>query len=868
MSDERFNRDLRAALERIASASPPNELRHAVAAIPDEEPASRRPRLGRATRILAALAAVIVLVAVAGLAIAVRPPVGPAPSASSSPAPSAQPATPEPSPIAPADSGGLRWQVAPLPPTGAASLVTPLGSGLLAVGQPWGQAVSAGQWLHPTFARSADGLSWQTVPDSPAFAGIQGRAWDAVLAAAPAGPGLVAVGASISPSERSNTAEAWTTPDGTSWTRGTVDGAADAAMWAVARRPAGYVAVGSAGHWLPTETSGMTGAAAWTSGDGLTWTRAPDSPDFAGAVMQHIVSDGTQYVAAGADIPGRAGNEQPPIWTSPDGLHWTRVAAGFAFPAGDITVTALLATPSGFIATGSVVDGGTYAWSSSDGHSWSQLQIKAVAGPASGEQAASLTALVVFGGTVVAVGGAQDAQGDQLRAAVWELEGPGVFVRIPSIPAFEGNPMDQAVISQNRLLVAGQRWNWIATLLQPPEPTPSPTPVAVPSAPPMTGFTTPPAPSHGAPWQSLIWTELAADDPLARIQSMVRWHGGYVVLGAPIDSPGATRTPVWTSTDGSHWVPLDASVFGPSTVIARLVAFRDGLAAITWQAAPIDCTGGTCTRSYQGPIQVWTSANGQSWTPHPIALFAGSSVGPPLLAAGPAGLVAAVSGGLPIGGAPAGVRMAISSDGARWLAVPAGAFPAGFWLGDLAGTPSGYVAVGAIQTGQYTSDAAAVWSSDGRTWSSSGAFSTAARDGIVFASSGLSVAATRIVTGTDGFIATGSTFEAVPGFAWWWQSTDGHRWTSLTGYPPLGQYPCTGECSGGPYGVLAGDGTQMVALRGGPKAGAWVSAGGAAWRSVAMRGAIPGTTGTEAVVLPDGVLLTDGTTSWFGTAGS
>jgi hypothetical protein len=101
----------------------------------------------------------------------------------------------------------------------------------------------------------------------------------------------------------------------------------------------------------------------------------------------------------------------------------------------------------------------------------------------------------------------------------------------------------------------------------------------------------------------------------------------------------------------------------------------------------------------------------------------------------------------------------------------------------------------------------------------------------------------------------------------WWQSSNGRNWRALPSYPPLGPTTCTAEgCGGQPNGVLVSDGHRMVALRGGADAGVWTSSDGLAWQRLQVTGDIPGEQATQAVLLPGGVLLSDGTTIWFGEA--
>ena len=127
--------------------------------------------------------------------------------------------------------------------------------------------------------------------------------------------------------------------------------------------------------------------------------------------------------------------------------------------------------------------------------------------------------------------------------------------------------------------------------------------------------------------------------------------------------------------------------------------------------------------------------------------------------------------------------------------------------------------------------------------------------------------ASALVAARNGLIAVGGTVSATPGAAFWWQSANGRNWRPLPSNPPLGPTTCTGEgCGSQPNGALVGDGQRMVAVRGGADAGVWTSADGLAWQRLPVTGDIPGEQATQAVMLPGGVLLSDGTITWFGEA--
>jgi hypothetical protein len=73
-------------------------------------------------------------------------------------------------------------------------------------------------------------------------------------------------------------------------------------MYGMAAGSAGPVAVGY----------GSGGAAIWTSADGITWTRVPDLPDFAVAQAVAVAASGTAFVAVGRGTP--AGSPRPFVW--------------------------------------------------------------------------------------------------------------------------------------------------------------------------------------------------------------------------------------------------------------------------------------------------------------------------------------------------------------------------------------------------------------------------------------------------------------------------------------------------------------------------------------------------------------------------
>ncbi len=220
---------------------------------------------------------------------------------------------------------------------------------------------------------SADGLSWQQQPGP-----LRGEMSDVTVG----GPGLVAVGSS------GPDAAVWTSPDGRTWTPAPKDKAAFAgnglsAMSRIAPGGPGLVAIGSRGDGK----LGAVHAAVWTSLDGETWTRVPDDESVFGsddrpAGMSSVATWGPALVAVGYErtATGTGGETRPVVWTSPDGDAWTRVPAGQAtFPTSEgrvISLAHVVALGPTLVVFGWVYDQDSgrpptmAAWSSTDGVTW------------------------------------------------------------------------------------------------------------------------------------------------------------------------------------------------------------------------------------------------------------------------------------------------------------------------------------------------------------------------------------------------------------------------------------------------------------------------------------------------------------------
>jgi hypothetical protein len=285
--------------------------------------------------------------------------------------------------------------------------VTAGGPGLVAVG--WeGSAgdVDAAIWTSP------DGISWSRVPHHEAVFGGGGLRW--VSDVTVGGPGLVAVGWE---GRDDQDAVVWTSPDGISWSRvphdeAVLGGRGVQGMSAVTVGGPGLVAVGWEGP------SGDPDAAVWTSPDGISWSRVPHHEAVFGGRgsqgMGSVTVGGPGLVAVGSDELDAA------VWTSPDGISWSRLPHDETVLGGgrlqwmsDVTVRDAGLVAVGWDASSGVSDAAV--WTSPHGISWSRVPHDAAVFGGRGDQ--WMSDVTVGGPGLVVVG--SDDSGDDQDAAVW-----------------------------------------------------------------------------------------------------------------------------------------------------------------------------------------------------------------------------------------------------------------------------------------------------------------------------------------------------------------------------------------------------------------------------------------------------------------
>jgi hypothetical protein len=214
-------------------------------------------------------------------------------------------------------------------------------------------------------------FTWSRVPhDEAVFGGARGQRMSSVTVG---GPGLVAVGSVGNDGDDGDAnAAVWASVDGLTWSRVPYDEAVfgGSTMNSVAAGGPGLVAVGSDGRF----------AAVWTSVDGITWSRVPhDEAVVGGAEMNSVTVGGPGLVAVGWVENDREidGDGAAAVWTSVDGVTWSRVPHDVTLfgGTGNQRMYEVTAAGAGLVAVGA--DGGFYAtrpnavvWTSVDGVTW------------------------------------------------------------------------------------------------------------------------------------------------------------------------------------------------------------------------------------------------------------------------------------------------------------------------------------------------------------------------------------------------------------------------------------------------------------------------------------------------------------------
>ena len=318
-----------------------------------------------------------------------------------------------------------------------------LGEGVIrsvAVGGPGLVAVGSTAYDHgdPALWTSVDGIAWTQVPlDEEAF-GDGGP-----MSVIAAGPGLVAVGEGV-----------WTSVDGFDWDRvpdeeGIFE---DAGLTSVTVGGPGLVAVGVVAG------GEFDNAAVWTSVDGIVWTRVPHDEATFGErspgvdlTMSHVTVGGPGLVAVGMDWSGPDANAA--VWTSVDGLNWTRVPHDEEVfgGSGHQAISGVTAAGPGLVAVGTTRSPQqAVVWTSVDGLTWTRVA-RDENGSLDGGQ---MNRVVVADSGLVAVGWIGWIGGPNSVAAVWTSPNGIVWSRVAHDEEAIGNGLMWDLVNTDRGLMA------------------------------------------------------------------------------------------------------------------------------------------------------------------------------------------------------------------------------------------------------------------------------------------------------------------------------------------------------------------------------------------------------------------------------
>ena len=345
-------------------------------------------------------------------------------------------------------------------------------------------------------------LAWTPVVEQRAFVGPGDQA---IAGATVVNGTVVAVG--LDDAGDDTDAAAWTSPDGSRWTRaGALGRIGDQRMRSVADIGHGLVAVGS------EQTGGDIDAAVWRSSDrGSSWTRIEGAPTglhgTGDQAMEVVVEAVPGLVAAGWDTAN--GDLDAAMWTSEDGSNWRReamplpgdqrilgattrdaavimvgsttseqsdldaaiwVREGDAWTSidddalrgpGDQQIEAVtVSAAGGLVAVGwTDTDGGTDAavWTSSDGRNWDRVASTGTALATDGDQRMSS---VASAGTTLVAAGTTEVAGAGTDVAIW-LSTDGILWEPASAASSGGDGSERiaslVALGPNRILATGSR---------------------------------------------------------------------------------------------------------------------------------------------------------------------------------------------------------------------------------------------------------------------------------------------------------------------------------------------------------------------------------------------------------------------------
>jgi hypothetical protein len=272
--------------------------------------------------------------------------------------------------------------------------------------------------------------------------------------------------------------------------------------------------------------------------------------------IRDLVVGGPELVAVGEAFTGESWAPRPAVWTSIDGLEWSRVpheADVFGFPEGG-TIGTVAAGPGGLIAIGGefMTVSGPTVWRSVDGLRWSRL-------PPNPDLVA-INDLAAFSGSYVAVGANDEG------AAVW-LSSDGLEWSRAAVPTDDGaEPRQgmQAVTVTDRALIA------VGSAAGPDRGVPA---VWVSE--------------DGTEWRRVSAADLEASVPdlgYSQMWAVVTGEDEVIAVGWAWESD-ADSAAVWRSPDGLTWSRDRAAALGGETGLFAATPFLGGIAVVGYDSS-------------------------------------------------------------------------------------------------------------------------------------------------------------------------------------------------------------------------------------------------------------------------------------------
>ena len=263
-------------------------------------------------------------------------------------------------------------------------------------------------------------------------------------------------------------------------------------------------------------------AVVWTSPDGITWSRVPhDETAFGNSTMSSVTPFGSGFVAVGFAGPPQTARGNAAVWTSPDGLTWFRAPL-----------------------------------------------IERASSESTGE---GMSRVAVGSAGLVAVGWEWNGQERNLSASVWNSSDGITWSRVSDDEAVFGDAAISSVVSGGPGFIAVGSVG-----------------------------------ADGAVWTSpdgITWLRAPHDETVfrgAEIASVAQGGPGFVAVGSA--GPDAAA---WTSTDGITWsrVPHDNAIFGgqPRVGMSSVVAFGSEIVAVGDSGVDWDLDAAVWIAKVEGP---------------------------------------------------------------------------------------------------------------------------------------------------------------------------------------------------------------------------------------------------------------------------